>query len=234
MVTISGGEVLCGVGETIIGGKGGSCMSKTRGVAPSSAGETPVGSQTDEEVAVSDQQPDLSRSEVFEILSNQRRRYALHHLKQNGDRADLGDIAEHVAAWENDVEVPAISSAERKRVYTSLQQFHLPKLDDKGVLEFDDREGVVELTSMAEDMDIYLEVVQGREIPWSQYYLALAGVNLAILAGASVGVPPLETIGMGAWATFVAVTFLASAVFHTYVSRTEMRLGDTETPPELD
>ncbi|MCU4719002.1 DUF7344 domain-containing protein [Halapricum hydrolyticum] len=177
--------------------------------------------------------PALSRDDAFEILSNRRRRFALHHLQHNGERAELGELSEHVAAWENDTGVQEISATERKRVYTSLQQFHLPKMDDKGVVEFDDREGVVELTPAAEQMDVYLEVVEGNDVPWSQYYLALAAVNLGLFVAALAGTYPLRLVPDAGWGLFVVTTFLVSALVHTYYSRTEMRLGDSETPPEV-
>ena len=176
----------------------------------------------------------LSRDDAFEILSNRRRRFALHHLQHNGERAELGELSEHVAAWENDSNVQEISASERKRVYTSLQQFHLPKMDDKGVVEFDDREGVIELTPAAEQMDVYLEVVEGNDVPWSQYYLGLAAVNLGLLVAAMAGTYPLRLVPDGGWGLFVVTTFLISALVHTYYSRTEMRLGDAETPPEVE
>lgn len=209
-------------------------MSRSRGVGtPSSTAAT---SSDDQEEGVSaDEEFDaLSHDDVFEILSNRRRRFTLHHLQRNVDRAELGELSEHVAAWENGTPVDGISSAERKRVYTSLQQFHLPKLDSKGVVDFDDRAGVVELTPAAEDIDIYLEVVEGRDIPWSQFYLGLAAVNLGLLVAASVGTFPLTLISGIGWGIFVATTFLVSAFVHTYVNRTEMRLGDTEKPLEVE
>jgi len=181
-----------------------------------------------------DTESTLSRDDTFEILSNHRRRFALHHLQQNGDRADLGELSEHVAAWENDIGVAEVSSSERKRVYTSLQQFHLPKMDEKGVIEFDDRDGVVELTPVAEDVDIYLEVVDGDDVPWSQYYLGLAVANLGILAGALAGIAPFTLVPSAGLALFVVTTFLVSALVHIYFNRTEMRLGDSDTPPEVE
>jgi hypothetical protein len=175
----------------------------------------------------------LSREEVFEILSNRRRRFAIHYLQRNGNRARLGELAETIAAWENGIEPAAVGASERKSVYTSLQQFHLPKLDDQGVVDFDDREGVIERTAAAEDIDIYLEVVDGRDVPWSHYYIALAVLNLAVLGTGLAGIYPLTMVSGYGWGIFVVTTFLVSALLHTYVTRSEMRLGDTETPPEV-
>lgn len=204
--------------------------SSTGGVRASSG----VGTESDQTPDGAEGNATLSRDETFELLSNHRRRFALHHLQQNGERADLGELSEHVAAWENDIGVAEVSSAERKRVYTSLQQFHLPKMDEKGVIEFDDREGVVELTPVAEDVDIYLEVVEGNDVPWSQYYLGLAAVNLGLLVAALAGTYPLRLVPTAGWALFIVTTFLVSALAHTYISRTEMRLGDTTEPPEVE
>lgn len=208
--------------------------SSTGGLQTSSAD---VGSTANQPVGDSDddaQDQSLSRDETFEILSNHRRRFTLHHLQQNGERADLGDLSEHVAAWENDIGVGEVSSTERKRVYTSLQQFHLPKMDETGIVEFDDREGTVELTPAAEDVDIYLEVVDGDDVTWSQYYLALAAVNLGVLAGALGGIYPFTLVPSAGLALLVVTTFFVSALVHTYFNRTEMRLGDSDTPPEVE
>jgi DNA-binding transcriptional ArsR family regulator len=194
-------------------------MSQTERVAPSTTDQTPERDHsTDAEP--SNGRADLSRDEIFEILSNKRRRLTIHYLHQNGERADLGTLAEHIAAKENDVPIDSVSYNERKCVYTSLQQFHLPKLDDRGVVDFDRSEGVVELDSIAEDIDVYLEVVEGRDIPWSHYYLVLAIVNLAVLAAAYVGAGSLPAVPWADWGIFVAVTFLVSAIAHTYVSST--------------
>ena len=82
-----------------------------------------------------DEESDLSRDESFDLLSNHRRRYALYCLRQEENRATLGELADKIAAWENDIETDAVSYDERKRVYTSLQQVHLPRMDDLDVVE---------------------------------------------------------------------------------------------------
>ena len=172
------------------------------------------------------------KDELYDLLSNHRRRYVIHFCKQADEPVTLSDLAEKVAAREQDKSVAELTSAERKRVYTSLQQFHLPKMDDKGVIQFDDREGVVELTPAAGQMDVYLEVVEDNDIPWSQYYLGLSAVNLGLLVAATAGTYPLRLVPDAGWGLFVVTTFLVSALVHTYYSRTEMRLGDSGTPPE--
>jgi DNA-binding transcriptional ArsR family regulator len=196
--------------------------------------ESPRTTESGAETSIAEPTGSLSRDDVFELLSNQRRRYMLHHLKQQDEAVELGPLSEHVAAWENETAVEEISSSERKRVYTSLQQFHLPKLEDLGVVEFDQREGTVHLSERAGDLDIYLEVVEGDDIPWSQYYLGLGAVNLALLTAALVNAYPFALIPIGGWAVFSVTTVLISAIAHTYISHSEMRLGRNDRPPELE
>lgn len=175
---------------------------------------------------------ELSKDDIFEVLSNRRRRYTLHYLKQNGDAASLGDVAENVAAWENETAIESISSDERKRVYTSLQQFHLPKLDEQDVVEFDRRAGTVELADSAEEVDLYMEVIDRYDVPWSYYYLALTAVSGLFVAFSELGLPPFSSIPDLGWIAFVLVALGVSAIAHTVISR-QNRLGSEGPPPEL-
>lgn len=175
----------------------------------------------------------LSSDDVYGLLSNHRRRYALHYLKHRDSETSIGDLSEQVAAWENGIDSAEVGADQRKRVYTSLQQVHLPKLDEKEVVQYDDRAGTVELSSAAEDLDVYMEVVQGRDIPWSQYYLGLAAVNAGLVAAVFADAYPLTLLPDVAWAAFVVTSFVISALVHTYIN-SEMRLGERDHPPELD
>ncbi|MFC7226408.1 hypothetical protein N0B31_03255 [Salinirubellus salinus] len=170
-------------------------------------------------------------SRTFELLSNHRRRYTWHHCKRVEDAVPLGDLAEQVAAWENGKSVAEITSAERKRVYTSLQQTHLPKLDDADVVQFED--GVVELGERADELEVYVDVVDGDDIPWSEYYLGLTAVSSALLAGVWLtGATEGLVSGLG-WAAIVVLAFAFSALAHLLTDR-ERRLGTDALPPELE
>lgn len=176
---------------------------------------------------------ELSDDELFEVLANRRRRYAVHALKQEADEAaELGDVAEQVAAWEYDVDVEQVSYEERKRVYTALQQSHLPMMDDAGIIEFDKDRGVVEATTTLEDIEVYMEVVQGNEIPWSVYYLGLSGVAAALVLAVGLNAWPFHLLPMTGWMIAITAMFTVSAGIHTYYARNQ-RIGAHEKPPEL-
>ncbi|RQG92097.1 DUF7344 domain-containing protein [Natrarchaeobius chitinivorans] len=176
----------------------------------------------------SDEVPGSSRGEIFDLLSNHRRRYAIHYCKREEGPVTLGELAEHVAAWELDKDVSEITSTERKRVYTSLQQTHLPTLERAGMVEFDDR--TIELTDAAAELEVYLDVVPGDSIPWGVYYLGLSALGFVVLAGIALEIVPTATVPPLAWAAIVLVLFAASAVVHVLSSR-RMRLGEIERPP---
>lgn len=168
------------------------------------------------------------RGEIFSLLSNHRRRYAIHICKREENPVTLGSLAEQIAAWEQDKEVNEITSDERKRVYTSLQQTHLPTLADAGMVTFEN--GEVALTDRADDLDVYLDIVPGNSVPWGTYYLGLSGFGAAVLAGLWLDLLPTDPVTTLAWASLVVGLFAVSALVHVYQTR-NLRLGDVEIPP---
>lgn len=190
------------------------------------------------EVTVADQRPShrranaptLARDQIFEVLSNQRRRYVLHYLKRNDDREriPLRELVDQVAAWENDTPVEKLDSSDRKCVYTALKQSHLPKLDDMGVVEYDNLRGEVTLTEAAEEVQLYLEYVPEDDPPWSQYYLVLSGACGTLALGAWAGIDPFGQVSGLLIAGLVVTAFVASSALHAYARR---RRADTGIDP---
>lgn len=175
----------------------------------------------------------LSRGKIFDVLRNQRRRYALHYLKRNEEPVELGDMATAIAAWENEKPIQAVTSEERKRVYTTLQQTHLPKMHESGVVNFDSSRGTIRTTDNAAKLDIYLEIVPGYEFAWREYYLALGAISTALVAAVWAQTYPFTIFPMEIWAAGITVVMTVSALLH-YVRERSMRLGAGEVPPELE
>lgn len=173
----------------------------------------------------------LSQHVAFDVLSSRRRRYVLHFLFQDEDgQSDLRDLTMQLAAWENDVDRENVTSKQRMRVYTALRQSHLPKMDREGVVEFDTARGTVELTDEARQLEVYLDIVPHNEIPWSEYYLGLSAISLALVGAVWMDAFPFGAVPDLVWAAVIAVLFIASSVVHTHHSR-EMRLGVEGEPP---
>lgn len=176
------------------------------------------------------QSPEPTRDELFHVLRNRRRRYAIHHLERAGEPVDVGELATQIAAWENDVPVEAVTSKQRRRVYNALQQTHVPELDDTGLVETDRRE--VELTERASELDVYLELVDGRDVPWSEYYLGVGVVGAAVTGLTALNFGPFAAVPDVAAAVFVVVVLLVSAGANYYYQHGN-RIGEHDRPPEL-
>jgi hypothetical protein len=123
----------------------------------------------------------LPLDQTFELLKNQRRRYVLHYLESEDGPVSLSELAEQIAAWENDKEVRLISSSERKRVYVGLYQCHLPKMDDMDAISFNKPRGIIERGANAECLTPYLQPEEDTpDTVDDRYYggLAVAGLSL--------------------------------------------------------
>lgn len=102
---------------------------------------------------------ELPLETVFDILRNERRQRVLGYLAlSDDDVVRIGDLAEHIAAVENDAPVGGISSQQRKRVYVALYQCHLPKMADANVVDFDKDRGTVAEGPNAAQLRPYLDV----------------------------------------------------------------------------
>lgn len=162
------------------------------------------------------EEPSLPETDVFDVLSNERRQCILHYLKRQDDRrVSLRELVDHVAAWENDTTVEALESDERKRVYTALRQNHLPKLDDTDIVDYDHMRGEVELTEAAREVELYLEYVPGDDIPWSEFYLGLSAVGAALVFVTWLEIGPFAGLSGVMLAAILVGVFALSAAVHT-------------------
>ena len=175
---------------------------------------------------------DLSEDDVFEMLSNRRRRFVIHALKRAEEPVDVSELSTHVTAWERGVEPDAVKYEDRRNVYSTLQRTHLPKLEEKNVVRVDEETNLVEPTPTLDDLDVYIEVLRGREIPWSLYYFGLAVLAALVLFGVAIGVPGLAALDGTTAAVFVVTAFTVSALLHYHYGE-RARLGNLEEPPEL-
>jgi hypothetical protein len=167
----------------------------------------------------------LSKNDIFQVLQNERRRYVLQYLRRRGGPVDLGDLATQVAAWEYELPTSDITKTQRKRVYTTLQQTHLPKMDEVGIVEYDAETGTIDRTAHTAELTVYLEIVPGSEFPWREYYLSLGAISLAILATLWGNIQPFTWIPTLVWATLIALALTLSAAYHTFVAR-ELTLSE--------
>lgn len=169
----------------------------------------------------------LSEETVFDVLSSPRRRYLLYYLRTVGGTAELNEIAQQVAAWENEIEVEAVERQQRKRVYVSLYQSHVPRLTEVGIIEYDADAGVVALADGAETIDVFLAGRRDSTRRWVWYYLAAAATSTLLVGVVILGVLDLSGLVVAA---VIAGAFaaLAGAQFVTERER------PVDTPPDVE
>ncbi|ELY99711.1 hypothetical protein C482_09507 [Natrialba chahannaoensis JCM 10990] len=102
----------------------------------------------------------FSEDEIFHLLQNERRRLVLRYLRGTNEPVRMRDVAEQVAAWEHDTTVAELTSTQRQRVYIPLYQSHLSKLDEAGVIDYQQNRGIVERKPLADEVDQYLQVTE--------------------------------------------------------------------------
>lgn len=103
-------------------------LQKLPGVGPA------VSRISKDSVGLETVQADLTT--LLTVVKNKRRRDVLHALVNSDDgELALGDVADEVAARENNKAVVDVTSGERKRVYIALQQTHLERMEDAGLVE---------------------------------------------------------------------------------------------------
>lgn len=175
---------------------------------------------------------ELSDDKMFHLLQNERRRQVIRYLSDVDGTVSMRDIAEQVAAWEHDTSVQALKSDERQRVYIPLYQNHLPKLDEEGVIEYNQSRGTVKRTELADQLEQYLDtgpdtVTASPHLPpgdevgtdssprWTDAYLGATGVAGMFFIMAVTGVPGLVSVSDLFLAALMLVTFATVTTLHT-------------------
>ena len=134
----------------------------------------------------------LAESEVFHILGNDRRRAIVQFLAAEGGQIDVSEVATEIAATES--ETTPVPNNLYKSVYVSLQQTHLPQLEEDAVIEYDSDTKTIRPGSHFDDV---LQYVDGHADDHSrvlQLHLGLCTLGLAIIALAGLELPLFSSI----------------------------------------
>lgn len=77
-------------------------------------------------------------SALFFLLKPSRRRQVIWYVTSlnQGEPVSVKELSKHIAVVEEDVAPDAVSNAAYRRVYSNLDQSHLPKLADADVIQY--------------------------------------------------------------------------------------------------
>lgn len=169
----------------------------------------------------------LDQDVVFDILSSARRRYAISILNRRGEPMELTELAEEIAALEGDTTVEDLTKQQRKRVYVSLYQTHVPKMEEVGIVTYDQDDGTVALAEGVDAVDEFLTEPDATR-HWPNYYLALSLVAGAVLVVTIFDVGPFAAVSDALVAGLTVLAFLAlTAVQYA------METVYNDSPPEI-
>ncbi|WP_394741479.1 DUF7344 domain-containing protein [Natronococcus roseus] len=176
----------------------------------------------DEEETVSDETPTLSSDDIFHLLQTNRRRDTIRYLLEEEGPVKMRDVAEYVAARENDTTVAELSSTERQRVYIPLYQSHLPKLDEEGVVEYNQPRGIVKPTDNLEIFAPYIEATEKGTAELDshlasnravrEYYVTAVAASASLLFASAVGLLSIPGVALAAIITalFALITLVTN------------------------
>ncbi|ELY67162.1 DUF7344 domain-containing protein [Natrinema versiforme] len=153
----------------------------------------------------------LAESEVFHILGNDRRRAIVQLLAEEGGQIDVSDVATEIAATESDT--TPVPNNLYKSVYVSLQQTHLPQLEEDAVIEYDSDAKTIQ---PGRHFDEVLQYVDGHAADHSQVlglHLVLCVFGLAVIALAGLNLPLASSIDPVLSSVLVFLAVAASSLY---------------------
>lgn len=157
---------------------------------------------------------ELGKDQIFEVLSNSRRRRLIYLLYHAGGEGDLRDLAREIASAEQDT--PA-DEDQYKRLYISLYQTHVPKLEEYGIVEYNSDTKQVTLTDRV-DQVISIFHEQDKQRRWWRYYAGLAALSVGGLLVYWAAFPTNQTVSI--LVAFVPIALLAALVIvHFFASQ---------------
>lgn len=165
----------------------------------------------------------LSQDNVFNILSDSRRRYILYYLRKTGEPVELGKLAEELAAWENEIQVGELTKQQRKRVYVSLYQTHIQKLAEAGIIEYDPNSGLVSLDEQMSQIEPYVMTDQDAngQQRWQGTYILLAAVSTVVYALVALDVSVFGLVSEPAVGSAILIAFASLVGVHLLHLRRE-------------
>lgn len=164
----------------------------------------------------------LSEHEIHDVLRNKRRARTLKYLRSRDETVTLRELSEELASIETGESPPPRST--RESVYNSLHQTHLPKLDELGIIQYEQNRKVVHLLNDAHQVEVYMEVVPNEGVPYAIYYFVIGLVSLVVVSLSSLGMPLFAALPVSVWAGGFVVLFLISGLIYFH-SQQKLRLG---------
>ncbi|WP_254769426.1 helix-turn-helix domain-containing protein [Salinilacihabitans rarus] len=153
----------------------------------------------------------LEESEVFHILGNDRRRAIVQILAERRNHVGVSDVATEIASQESD-STPVPNNL-YKSVYVSLQQTHLPQLEEDDVIEYDPEGKTISPGPHFDDVLTYVDGDHGDGAAVLRLHLGLCVFGLALIALTGLDLPVVSALDPVLASVFVFLVVAASSLY---------------------
>lgn len=102
--------------------------------------------------------------QLFDLLSEKRRRYALYYLDQQDAPITVEELAEQVAEWETNG-ADSIHGGKFEQIRIDLRHNGLPRASEYKYVQYNQEEKMVELTDTPPEFDAIVSVAKVIERP---------------------------------------------------------------------
>lgn len=126
----------------------------------------------------------LDTEALFDVLSNPRRRAVVETVDMADKSVSMSELVDEVAKREYDTTINNISSTERNRVYTSIYQTHLPRLDEADVINYNEDTKEITASDHTSMAQMFLEAAtqpdilsDSAEARWNRYFAISSGAS---------------------------------------------------------
>lgn len=104
---------------------------------------------------------DDRHNELFDVLSDPRRRFVLHTLRGAETPVPVAELAVDLVTWESQRSAPDRSGDGRDAVEVALVHIHLPKMAEAGLVRYDETQQTVSLADRGDEVRTHLQTVAG-------------------------------------------------------------------------
>ena len=110
----------------------------------------------------------VSLDTIFDLLSDERRRYALYYLYEQDGPVAVEELVETVTRWEDDSHSPDRHQDRIENATIEFQHTHLPKSESVEFIQYSPNEGVIEVSGAPPKFDALVTVARLIEQPASE------------------------------------------------------------------
>lgn len=164
----------------------------------------------------------LDQDTTFHTLSNSRRRSVIASL-YDAESMTVRELTAAVAAVEYARPPDELEYKQRKRVYTSLVQTHLPSMASYGIVDYDKDRGTVTARPVIHSFGPYLGDDSATTRAWSRTLTAVTAVFGVLTVLLALRVPVVADVS--ALGLALAATLGLGALAVSYARRAHDRTG---------